>query len=135
VHVGATTHKGIDPETELPHPRPLREAISRLVQRYLGPQRRAGQGVLSSGTPAGEDAVYRAAGFTGTQRLQVPGRTVERTTEEIVASVYSLSGSAPHLFGDHLRAFEAQLRDLLASASADGKFSEQMQEIALNIWR
>jgi hypothetical protein len=36
---------------------------------------------------------------------------------------------------DHLRAFEAQLRDLLASASADGKFSEQMQEIALNIWR
>ena len=97
VHFGASTNKGFDPEKELPQQLPPREAISRLVQRYLDPQRRAGQGVLSSGTPAGEDAVYRAAGFTGPQRLQVPGRTVEPTTEEIVASVYSLSGSAPRL--------------------------------------
>jgi SAM-dependent methyltransferase len=135
VHVHAITHQGIDPETELPHPRPPRQAISLLVQRYLGQQRRAGQGVLSSGTPGDEDAVYQATGFTGPQRLQVPGRTVERTTEEIVASVYSLSNSAPHLFGDRLDAFETQLREVLAEASADGRFSEQMRPIALDVWR
>ncbi|MQA82578.1 MAG: methyltransferase domain-containing protein [Streptosporangiales bacterium] len=135
VHVHAMTHQGIDPETELPHPRPPRGAVDRLVQHYLGQQRRAGQGVLPSGTPGEEDAVYLAAGFTGPQRLEVPGRTVERTTEEIVASVYSLSGSAPHLFGDRLDSFDAQLREVLAVASADGRFSEQMRPIALDIWR
>lgn len=135
VHVGATTHQGVEPEVLLQHPRPPREAISQLVRRYLGPQRRAGQGVLPSGTPADEDSVYRASGFAGPQRLDVPGRSVERTTEEIVASVFSLSGSAPHLFGDRLDAFDAHLRELLDSASADGWFSERMREITLSIWR
>ena len=131
VHVHATTHQGVDTDVELPHPQPPREAISRLVQRYLGSQRRAGQGVLAAGTPAGEDAVYRAAGFTGPQRLEVPGRVVVRTADEIAASVYSLSRSAPHLFGDRLDEFDAELRQLLG----DGRFSEQMRSIALDIWR
>jgi hypothetical protein len=53
----------------------------------------------------------------------------------LAASVYSLSGSAPHLFGDRLEAFDAELRQLLVQASADGRFSEQMRSIALDIWR
>jgi SAM-dependent methyltransferase len=135
VHVHATTHEGIDTDAWLPHPRPPRAEIARLVQRYLGAQRRAGQGVLASGTPEGENAIYRAAGFSGPDRLEVPGRVVERSVEEIVASVYSLSGSAPHLFGDRLERFDAELRHLLDRASSDGRFSEQMQEIAADIWR
>ena len=135
VHVHATTHQGVDTGVELPHPRPPREAITRLVRRYLGPLRRAGQGVLSAGTPGDEDAIYRAAGFTGPQRLDVPGWAVERTADQLAASVYSLSGSAPHLFGDRLEAFDAELRQLLVQASADGWFSEQMRSIALDIWR
>jgi SAM-dependent methyltransferase len=135
VHVHATTHQGIDTGTELPHPRPPRKAIGELVQRYLGSQRRAGQGVLPAETPSGEDEVYRAAGFTGPHRLEVPGREVERTADEVAASIYSLSTSAPHLFGDHLDEFDGELRQLLAEASADGVFSEQMRCIALDIWR
>ncbi|MCA1701156.1 MAG: class I SAM-dependent methyltransferase, partial [Actinobacteria bacterium] len=102
VHVHATTHQGIDTDAALARPRPPHEAITRLVQRYLGAHRRAGQGVLPAGTPADEYAVYRVAGFTGPQRLEIPGRVVQRTAEEVVASVYSLSRSAPHLFGDRL---------------------------------
>src|SRR4051794_15371949 len=109
VHVHATTHEGVDTSRPLPHPQPPRAAIAELVRRYLGPQRRAGQGVLPAGTPAGEDAVYRAAGFTGPRRLELPGDVVERTADEVVAAVFSLSGSAPHLFGPHLAAFEADL--------------------------
>lgn len=135
VHVHATTHQGTDTDVVLPHPTPPREAIAALVQRYLGQRRRAGRGVLPAGTPAGEDAVYRGAGLTGPQRFEVAGRTATRTTEEIVASVYSLSSSAPHLFGAHLDAFDAELRALLAGAKADGLFSEQMGSIALDIWR
>ena len=135
MHVHATTHEGVETDARLPHPRPPREEILRLVQRYLGVARRAGQGVLTAGTPGGEDAIYRAAGFNGPQRLEVPGRVVERSAEEIVASVYSLSGSAPHLFGDRLKHFDAELRELLHRASSDGRFSEQMREIAADIWR
>ncbi len=134
-HVHATTHRGTDTDRELPHPRPPREAITELVQHYLGPQRRAGQGVLSAGTPGGEDGIYRAAGFTGPQRLEVPGRVVERTADQIVSSVYSLSSSAPHLFGKRLEEFDTELRRLLAQSSAQGLFGEQMGSITLDIWR
>ena len=134
VHVHVTTHEGIDTNTPLLHPRPRRGEIARLVASYLGTRRRAGQGVLTAGTHEDEAAIYRAAGFTGPQRLEVPGRVVERSVDEIVASVYSLSGSAPHLFGDRLERFDAELHQLLDNATSDGRFSEQMREIAADIW-
>lgn len=135
VHVHATTHQGIGSDDQSLHPRPPREAIDQLMQRYLGPKRRAGQGFLPAGTPGDEDAVYRAAGFSGPQRIEVPEWMVERTVEEVVAGVYSLSSSAPHLFGDDLRAFDADLKQLLGEASHTGWFSERMRSVALDIWR
>jgi precorrin-6B methylase 2 len=135
VHVGATTHEGIDPDAELPFPRPPREAVGRLVERYLGSVRRAGQGLLPRGTSGGEDDVFRAAGFSGPQRIEVPGRVVSRSVEEVASSIYSLSSSAPHLFGQRLGEFDGELRALLVEASADGTFSEQMRSITLSVWR
>lgn len=135
VHVGATTHQGVDNDAVLAHPQPPRQEISRLVRSYLGPLHRAGQGVLTAGTPEHEDTIYKAAGFTGPQRLEVPGWVTERTADEVVASVYSLSGSTPHLFGDRLGEFDADLRKLLANSSPGGRFSEQFGSIGLSIWR
>ena len=66
-------------------------------------------GLLPAGTPGGEDMVYRAVGFTGPQRLEVAGRVVERTADQVVSSVYSLSSSAPHLFGEQLEEFDRKL--------------------------
>ncbi|HET6987597.1 MAG TPA: methyltransferase domain-containing protein, partial [Kribbella sp.] len=71
VHVGATTHRGVEGTDELPHPRPPWDDIDKLVARYLGPVRRAGQGVLPTGTRPGEEEVMRAAGYTGPTRLVV----------------------------------------------------------------
>jgi hypothetical protein len=136
VHVHATTHEGVDADVDLPHPRPPRQAITRLVERYLGSVRRAGRGVLPSGTRGGdEDSIYRCAGLSGPQRLEVAGRTVNRTTDEVAASIYSLSSSTPHLFGDRLHDFDVELRELLTAASDDGWFSERMRSIAVDIWR
>ena len=135
VHVHATTHQGIDTDAPLPHPRPPREQITQLVRRYLGPQPRAGQGVLTSGTSEPEEVIYRAAGFSGPERFEVPGWTVERTVEEIAASVYSLSGASPHLFGNRLEQFDKELRRLLLEAADHDSFSEQMRSITLDIWR
>jgi SAM-dependent methyltransferase len=135
VHVHATTHEGVATEVALGHPQPPRRAIDELVQRHLGPTRRAGRGVLPHGTPGGEDAIYRAAGFRGPERVEVPGRVVTRTTDQIVASVYSLSSSTPHLFDDQLAGFDRDLRALLDEAAPDGLFDEQLASIAADIWR
>lgn len=136
VHVAATTHEGVETGGDLPRPRPPWDAIGRLIARYLGPQRRAGQGVLLNGTSsADEDDIFCRAGFRGPEHLDVPGRAVERTADEIAAAVYSLSSSAPHLFGEALPGFDRQLRGLLRAASDNGRFSELMRSITLSIWR
>jgi len=136
VHVGARTHQGVDGDSRLPHPRPPWADVDALVRRYLGPRRRAGQGHFRHQAAKGhEDDIYRAAGFRGPQQLEIPGRVVERTADDVAAAVYSLSSSAPHLFDDRLSAFDGELRQLLADAGDDGRFSEEMRSIALSIWR
>jgi SAM-dependent methyltransferase len=136
VHVGATTHRGVEGTDELPHPRPPWDDIDKLVVRYLGPVRRAGQGVLPTGTRPGEEEVMRAAGYRGPTRIVVGGNEVEdRSVDDLVASVFSLSSSTPHLFGPDLPAFEADLRDLLTTAADNGLFSERRREIEAVIWR
>jgi hypothetical protein len=141
VHLRATTHQGIESHVTLPWPRPPRQEIDRLIKGFLGPQRRAGKGRLRDVTPGDaeiasyEAEIYRAAGFTDPTRVEVPGRVVARIADDIVASVFSLSGSAPHLFGDRRQSFEAELRELLKAVSPHGRFSEQMRESAIDIWR
>jgi hypothetical protein len=78
----------------------------------------------------------RAAGYRGPTRLVVGGNEVEdRSIDDLVASVFSLSSSTPHLFGPDLPAFEADLRDLLTTAADNGLFSERRREIEAVIWR
>ncbi|MEU8957626.1 class I SAM-dependent methyltransferase [Streptomyces sp. NPDC048518] len=120
----------------LPYPAPPFAAVDALVRHYLGPVRRAGQGVLPQGTPGGEAAVFARAGFAGPRRHVVPGgQLLERTADDVVAGVFSLSSSAPHLFGSRRDRFEAGLRGLLREASASGLFSERVPSTEVFVWR
>jgi SAM-dependent methyltransferase len=122
--------------TALPHPVIPQDAINALIRRYLGPVRRAGRGVLPNGTPDGEADVLRRAGYTGPHRYIVPGgQPLERGIAEIVAGVFSLSSSAPHLFGDHAPAFEADLRALLRRTAPGGRFSQRQPSTEVVVWR
>jgi SAM-dependent methyltransferase len=134
VHINATTHRGIDGADDLPLPPPPHAEIGDLIHEYLGPTRRAGTTTLTKGTPAGEDAVMVAAGFSGPRRVTVAGHLYERSEEEVVASVFSLSWAAPHLFADRIGKFETELRRLLRRASPAGRFAERAREIELVIW-
>ncbi len=132
VHVGGQEIETPSPEQRLPHPLPPTDEIERLKQSYLGSQRRAGQGVLLHGTQGNEWEVLQAAGFEAPVSIRVTGRQVlERTVEDVVAHVFSVSGSAPHLFGDQLAHFENDLRTHLTAASDAGLFSEQIPDLAL----
>jgi SAM-dependent methyltransferase len=128
VHVGATTSLG---DGDVPW-----EEVDALVTAYLGPVRRAGQGVLPDGTPRWENEAFLAAGLDGPRALDVPAaQTHERGVDDIVASVFSLSSSAPHHFGERLADFERELRELLRRASPSGCFRERTRDITLSIWR
>jgi hypothetical protein len=88
------------------------DRIDALVARYLGPTRRAGQGVRPAPRDD-EDAVIARLPFDGPERLVLPSPAYDRTPAQVAAYVLSLSSSAPHLFGDRLQAFTADLRALL----------------------
>ncbi|WP_207974441.1 hypothetical protein [Parafrankia sp. BMG5.11] len=133
VFVHATTHEGVPGDDVLPHPRPPREAIASLVRDYLGPLRRAGRGVLPQGTLSGEGDIFRAAGFQEPTRLDVAGGlVVERSADETVASVFSLSSAAPTCSVTGGGAFERDLRGLLRETSATGRSSERTRDISSN---
>ena len=118
-----------------PHPAEPLDAIADLRRRYLGPDTRAGQGVRNS-SPSGEDEVFQAAGFAPAEAVVVPdGRLLERDVDDIVAHTFSSSPTAPHLFGERLGEFEADLRKLLIEVSPRGLFSARLPDNRLRIWR
>ena len=120
----------------LPHPAVPYAAMEALVGQYLGPVRRAGQGVLPQGTPGGEAEVFARAGFAGPERHVVPaGQALERTDDDVVAGVFSMSFSAPHLFGARRDDFEADLRRLLREVSPSDRFSEHPPSTEVFVWR
>ncbi len=136
VHPGGQEIETPPPEAPLPHPPPPADVIRHLRQAYLGPVQRAGQGVLLHGTPGNEREVLQAAGFEAPVSIRVPGRQVlERTVDDVVAHVFSTSGSAPHLFGDKLEDFERDLRTRLTAESDDGLFCERIPDLALVFYR
>jgi SAM-dependent methyltransferase len=119
----------------LPFPPPPDDELDQLRRQYLGSDRRAGQGIRNT-SPSGEDQVFREAGFLPAQTVTVPDqRLIERTADDIVARVFSLSSTAPHLFGDRREDFEQDMREILAHASPPGRFSLRLPDNILRIWR
>jgi hypothetical protein len=126
VHVGATTHEG---DGNVP-----RSEIADLVHRWLGPERRAGQGIRRMRKDAWqrEREIIPRAGFSNMRELEIErDETVARSEDDVVASVFSQSSSAPHLFGERAGEFEAELRALLRGR---GPFFERPRSITLTLW-
>ena len=103
-------------------PRMPHDEVGRLVERYLGPRRRAGRGFSSSPPDRYEDALARTR--FGTARIAfAPGRAdVVRDVDSVVANYFSMSWAAPHLFGADRPRFEDDLRALLHRLSPAGLF-------------
>ncbi len=58
-----------------------------------------------------------------------------RSADDLVAWTFSLSSTAPHLFGDRVARFEADLRRILTEASPEDVFSVRLPDTELKIWR
>jgi SAM-dependent methyltransferase len=96
--------------------------IEAIVQRYLGPTKRAGQGPAPIRTHRFEDVLVRTR-FGAPTYVFVPGiPDLLRDSESVLSGYFSFSWSAPHLFGDRVDEFAADVRELLAARSPDGVF-------------
>ncbi len=83
---------------------------------------------------ATETQLHSGAGFSGPRVVTVPGGDrFTRSGDEVVASLFSLLSSAPHLFGTELGQLERDLRRLLRSTSEMGLFSEVSSCMTLSI--
>jgi SAM-dependent methyltransferase len=96
--------------------------IRALVEKYLGSTRRAGQGVSPVRDHRFEDVLVRTR-FGEPQSIFIPGiPDLLRDSESVLSGYFSMSSSAPHLFGDRAEDFAGEVRELLASRSPEGVF-------------
>jgi SAM-dependent methyltransferase len=111
------------PRPPSPGPPPIPHAeIEAIVQKYLGPTRRAGQGTAPVRTHRFEDILVRTR-FGAPRSVFAPGvPDVIRDSEGVLSGNFSFSWSAPHLFGDRVEDFSAEVRELLTSRSPEGVF-------------
>lgn len=100
------------------------DAIGALIERYLGPRRRAGQGFAAPPADRSEDALARTR-FGMPSRIVCAGRPdIVQDIDGVLANYFSTSFAAPHLFGDQRARFEADVRAELASRSPSGRFRD-----------
>jgi hypothetical protein len=98
--------------------------VEEVLARFLGPKRRAGQG-LRNLPPEPHQDILAASSFGPPERLVLPGREdLIRTPDDILANLYSTSYAAPHLFGERREEFEETLLAMLTKYSAQGLFWE-----------
>jgi SAM-dependent methyltransferase len=96
--------------------------IRALVEKYLGPTRRAGQGLAPVRTHRFEDILVRTR-FGAPRSIFAPGvPDLLRDSESVLSGYFSFSWSAPHLFGDRVVDFAGEMRELLESRSPGGVF-------------
>ena len=111
------------PKPPSPGPPPIPHAeVKALVEKYLGSNRRAGQGLAPVRTHRFADILVRTR-FGTPRSLFVPGiPDLLRNSESVLSGYLSMSSSAPHLFGDRLEDFAGEVGELLAARSPEGVF-------------
>jgi ubiquinone/menaquinone biosynthesis C-methylase UbiE len=98
------------------------DTIRAIIDRYLGPRRRAGQGFVAPPADRYEDALARTR-FGAPRRIFCAGRPdIVQDIDSVLANYLSTSFAAPHLFGDQLERFTADVRAELTTHSPSGLF-------------
>lgn len=117
---------GVRPRTAGPGDPPIPDdEVQDLIRRYLGPRRRMGQGFTPTEPWGRFEEVLARTRFGPPVTVVAPGREdVTRDVDGVISGYLSMSYAAPHLFGDRLDAFVADLRRLLEGRTTTGRFRD-----------
>lgn len=98
------------PAPSSPGPPPIpHEEVKALVEKYLGSSRRAGQGSAPVRTHRFEDVLIRTR-FGIPRTVYVPGTPdLVRDASSVISGLFSMTWSAPHLYGDRLGEFTREV--------------------------
>lgn len=98
------------------------QAVKRVVQKYLGEERRAGKEKSKESDEPWENMLARSV-FRFIKTHDVP---IVRSwdVKSIVGYVFSTAFAAPHLFGDQLDRFKEEIKNILLSINQKGMFRE-----------
>lgn len=97
--------------------------VQRLLNRYLGEERQSGRGPASRFSTERLERTLERTRFGRPTTIYAPGqRDITRDIGGVVAGYLSMSYAAPHLFGDRLDPFIADLSDLLGASTRTGRF-------------
>ncbi len=110
-----------------------REAVRAVIQRWLGPRRRAGSGTYGGPVLDFQTALVHST-FSHVVRYAVRYRRVV-TVDELIGYLYSTSYCSPRLLGENRAAFESDLRATLREIARDGRFAEDVEMGAYLAWR
>jgi precorrin-6B methylase 2 len=110
--------------------------VEALITRYLGAERRSGQGPSSRFGSERFEVTLARTGFTAAKTIHVPGRPdITRDVDGVISGYLSMSYAAPHLFGKQLDAFVADLRRLLDARTTTGRFWDWPGDTAVVVAR
>jgi SAM-dependent methyltransferase len=96
--------------------------IETLIDAYLGPRRRSGQGYQAPPTDRWEAALSRTRFGQSRQHFAAGQPDIVQDAEGVIANYLSMSFAAPHLFDDRLDRFQDEVRQMLSERSPSGLF-------------
>ena len=99
------------------------QAVRKVVQKYLGKERRAGDKMFKQSDERWEDIIARSS-FRCVKTRLVP-ITRNWNVKSITGWLFSSSFAKPDYFGDRLPAFKRDIRDILLSLNPKDVFQEQ----------
>ncbi len=114
-------------------PEPWSRAVVAVIQRWLGPERRAGQRVARIDERRFEDWLAESA-FT---RLEIGSYTFDHTwtLDEVIGELYATSYANPSVLGDRLPGFEADVRRELLTIEPAGRYTRTIACEWVFAWR
>ena len=98
------------------------QAVKKVIQKYLGKERRAGKGKFKVSDELWEDILARSV-FKLVKTYEMP---IKRNwdVKSIIGYVFSTSAAAPPLFGNQLNRFKKELKNTLLSINPKDTFQE-----------
>jgi trans-aconitate methyltransferase len=111
---------------------PWKSAVRKVVQEFLGEQRRAGNSTFQHHNRPYSD-ILRESPFNEVEEVTIPV-TRTWTADTILGYLYSTSFATPHLFGERLDEFDQAIRVTLRLFSDRDTFEEE-NEFLLRIGR
>lgn len=98
------------------------QAVKKVIQKYLGEERRAGKGTFKASEEPWEKILARSA----FRFVKIQDVSIVRNwdVESVIGYLFSTSFAAPHLFGNQLDKFKEEVKNTLLSLNPKGVFQE-----------